>query len=474
MRKIKQAGVVISLVGAAGLSGAALRPNIIYVLTDDLGWGDAGFNGQQKIRTPVMDDLARRGAVFENYYSAAPVCGPARTSLMTGLHTGHAQIRGNPRWSTTSQAQSLAEGTVTVATELQRAGYTTLCAGKWGLNDNLAINTGHPLKQGFDEFLGFNTHGEAHFHWPDFIWHNTEKVDLGGKSNWLEKKTYADDLFAEKAVGFIRAAEGKPFFIYLNFIIPHYGITVPEDSQFPYRNLGWPKRMMPQSGHYHHDPEGNVSYAGMVSRVDAYMKQLVDVLREKGLEENTLIIFSSDNGHQYDDGFFDSNGPFSGGKCSLREGGIRMPAFAYWPGTVPAGSRISHICAFWDILPTFCELAGAQPSGKTDGISFVPALTGNSKEQRTHEYLYWEFNEREGPMQAVRFGEWKAIRLWDLNSGRMSPVQLYRLDGDLAEEEDLARKFPERVEQALLYLAGARTEHPLYPLEYLSSAAKPK
>jgi arylsulfatase A-like enzyme len=454
---------------SVAVSLAESRPNIIYVLTDDLGWGDVGFNGQKKIRTQFLDRLAAEGAVFQNYYSASPVCGPARASLMTGLHTGHSQIRGNPRWSTTSKALSLDPGTMTVAKELQRAGYATFCIGKWGLNDNLASNTGDPLKQGFDEFFGFNTHGEAHFHWPGFVWHNGGKVDLGGPLNRREKRVYADDLFTAKTVEYIAGAGEKPFFIYLNYTTPHLGITVPEDSQIPYRNLGWPSRVMPQDGHYEYDPDSNVSYAGMVSRLDSHMLRLVDALHSKGLDQNTLIVFSSDNGHEYDDGFFDSNGPFSGGKRSLKEGGIRMPAFAWWPGTVPAGLKVAHLCAFWDVLPTFCELAGIKPSEKTDGISFVPALTGRAAEQPVHEYLYWEFNEREGPVQAVRFGDWKAIRSWNRTAEQFDSVRLYRVDRDLAEADDLSAKYPEEALRALQYMS-CRTEHPLYPLSFLEDA----
>ncbi len=444
------------------------QPNLIYVLLDDLGWGDVGFNGQTKILTPTIDRLAAEGAVFENYYSASPVCGPARASLMTGLHQGHCRVRGNPKWSAVGKPVDLDETTPTFVQELKRAGYATACFGKWGLNENIAAGTGDPLKQGFDDFLGFHRHGEAHYHWPDFVWHNSQKVDLGGKSNWLEKKTYADDLFADKALDFIQRSDG-PFFVYLALTLPHLGISVPEDSQVPYRDKGWPKRWMSQKGHYHNDSEGNVSYAGMVSRADGYLNRLSRVLREKGIAENTLIIFSSDNGHEYDKGFFDSNGHLTGGTCDLTEGGIRMPAFAWWPGTIAPGTKISQNLAFWDVYPTFCELAGVEPSATIDGISFVPALTGKGA-QIEHEVLYWEFNERKGPMQAVRFGDWKGIRLWDMKNNRMGAVRLYNLAKDPSEQDNLAGRHPEKASQALAYMKKARTEHPAYPLTLLPAA----
>jgi len=453
---------------------SAPKPNMIYVLVDDMGWGDVGFNGQKKIRTPHIDQLAQEGAVLENFYAASPVCGPSRASLMTGLHQGHCKIRGNPKWSAIGKPIDLDASDTTFPQELQRAGYATACFGKWGLNENMEANTGNPLKQGFDIFWGFNKHGEAHFHWPDYVWHNGEKVDLGGESNWMEKKTYADDLFAEKAIKFIEQAGERPFFIYLAFTAPHLGISVPEDSQLPYRDRGWPERSMSQTGHYHNDPEGNVSYAGMVSRIDGYMKRLIECLRKQGLDKNTLIIFSSDNGPEYDKGFFDSNGMFTGKKRNVTEGGIRMPGFAYWPGTIRSGTVVEHPCAFWDIYPTFCELAGVEPSVPVDGISMVPALTGHPEKQQTHEYLYWEFNERKGPMQAVRFGKWKAIRLWNMKRSEMGAVQLYDLETDPSEQNNLAKSHPEKADQALRYMHKARREDPAYPLMLLTNALNKK
>lgn len=459
--------VTAAALGMGTALAEPIKPNIIYVITDDMGWGDAGFNGQQKIKTPVMDRLAAEGAVLNAYYAGAPVCGPSRATLMTGRHTGHCKVRGNPKWTQHGKPVGLDESDMTLPKELKRAGYANACYGKWGLNDAL-VRSGHPLMQGFDEFYGYNTHGEAHFHWPDYLWHNYEKVDLGGPSNWEEKKIYSNDLFTDEAEKFIEAHAGKqPFFLYLAYTIPHLGISVPEDSQVPYRELGWPVKKG-NMGHYRNDPDMNVSYAGMISRVDGYMERIVQKLKEQKIDRNTLIIFSSDNGHEFDTGFFDSNGIYSGKKRAVHEGGIRMPAFAWWPGSIKPGGQVDHACAFWDVLPTLCELAGVTPSQATDGISFVPALTGGA--QKSHPYLYWEFNEKTGPMQAIRFGNWKAMRHWDFKGEKLGPIKLYDLAKDPAEEKDLAAANPEVMERAETYLKTARTEHPEFPLALLPAA----
>ncbi|MFT5128081.1 MAG: arylsulfatase A-like enzyme, partial [Rhodothermales bacterium] len=368
-------------------------------------------------------------------------------------------------WTVGGKAIDFDDSDITIAKELKRAGYATGLFGKWGLDENVDAGTGHPLKQGFDEFWGFRTHLEAHYHWPDYAWHNATKVDLGGPENWKQRQTYADDLFTDKALDFIDAKAGvKPFFLYLAFSVPHKGISVPEDSQVPYRGLGWPKKHQP-SGHYRNDADSHISYAGMISRMDGYLDRLRRKLTEKGIAENTLVIFTSDNGHEYDKDFFDSNGPFSGKKRSVTEGGIRMPTTAVWPTVIKPGSVIEEPLAFWDVLPTFCDLAGIKPTRKDlDGISFGPALRGDLSAQRSHEYLYWEFNEGSGPMQAIRVDNWKGIRHWNARQKGMGALRLYNLAADLPEKNNLAGSHPEVADRLTRMLANARTDHPQFPL----------
>jgi arylsulfatase A-like enzyme len=387
------------------------------------------------------------------------------------MHTGHCRIRGNPRWTKSGRPVDFEESDVTLGTVMKAAGYACGYFGKWGMNENVSVGSGHPNKHGFDEFWGFNTHGEAHYHWPDYVWHNGKKVNLGGKSNWQEKKVYADDLFTQKAIDFINAGAGKkPFFVFLGYTIPHLGISAPKESWKQYQNLGWPKKKG-KSGHYRNDPDTNISYAAMVSHMDGYIGQLKEVLQKKGVLDNTLIFFTSDNGHEYDTGFFDSNGIYTGKKRWLHEGGIRMPTVACWPGKIKPGSKLDLPFAFWDIMPTFAELAdGKAPEG--DGISFLPSLLGR-KDQKQHDYLYWEFNERSGPMQAIRFdGTWKAYRAWQ--KGKMGPIQLFDLEKDPSEKKNLASANPEKVARAVKILEKARTPHPEFGLTPISRKGKKK
>ena len=452
---------LMSLLVTAVLAGS---PNIIFIITDDMGWGDVGFNGQQRFATPHIDRLASQGVVFDAFYSGSTVCGPSRASLMTGRHQGTCKIRGNPGWNTSGRTIDLDDSDMTIAKELKRAGYVTACFGKWGLNEDLEAGTGHPLGQGFEAFVGYNTHREAHYHWAPYIWRGYAREDWGGDANWKEKRIYSNDVFTDEAVRFIEEnALEAPFFLYLAYTITHLGITVPEDSRAPYENLGWPVVSRDSDTHYNNDPNTNTAYAGMVSRLDGYLGRIANVLKRKGIEENTLIFFTSDNGPHYDrQEFFNSNGPYRGYKRNLTEGGIIMPAFAWWSGTIRAGSRIDDPWAFWDILPTLCDLAGVKPSAETDGLSFVPSLLG--KPQPTHEYLYWEFNEKEGPMQAIRFGDWKGIRLWDNKANRPGPIQLYDLSTDPGEETNLAKRRPEIAEKAEKFLSMSRSHDPEYPL----------
>ncbi|MCG8449230.1 MAG: arylsulfatase, partial [Pirellulales bacterium] len=438
---------------------AADKPNIIFILADDLGYGDVGFNGQQHIRTPCLDALAREGIVLTQHYAGSTVCMPSRCTIMTGKHTGHATVRGNPAWTAIGKPVNIGPDDTTVAEELQRAGYRTAIIGKWGLAER--EDKGMPSRQGFDYFYGYRGHGEAHHYYPERLWRNDEPFDLPQNDTKKKQGDYAHDLVTEEALQWVTANQDEPFFLYLTYTIPHLELTVPQDSKQPYQNLGWPKRKM-WDGHYHNDPEGNTAYAGMVSRMDRDIGRLIDLLKREDLAENTLVIFSSDNGPEYEkkDGFFNSNGPLRGGKRDLYEGGIRVPFVAWWPGKIAAGSRSDHISAFWDFLPTACELAGVQPSdSEIDGISLVPTLMGEEDRQQKHSHLYWEFNEKQGPIQAIRQGKWKAVKFF------RKPLELYDLSTDVGEKQNVATEHSEIVQRMNQLLEQSRSEHPAFPLE---------
>ena len=430
------------------------KPNIIYIMADDLGYGDLGVYGQDKIKTPNIDQLANEGMKFLQHYAGSTVCAPSRVSLLTGKHMGHATVRGNPRWTSTGEPVDISSEEITVAEELKRAGYTNGMIGKWGLAE--AGLESMPLYQGFDYFYGYRKHGTAHHYYPDILWENNNPFHPEG-NNWHEKEgQYAHDSLTSKALSFIENNAEKPFFLYLAFTIPHYELTVPDESKEQYKNLGWEKRMM-KPAHYRHDEEGNVTYAAMVSHMDKDIGRIMELLEEKGIAENTLVIFTSDNGHQFDINFFDSNGKLKGKKRDLYEGGIRIPFIARWKGTIKAGTESDHIAAFWDFLPTACDIAGVTPSTNSDGISYLPTLLG--KEQKKHDYLYWEFNEGQGPVQAIRQGDWKAVKFYQ------KPVEVYNLKNDISENNNLAVNEPERVEAFEKLFKEARSENDHFPLE---------
>ncbi|MCI0463406.1 MAG: arylsulfatase [Gemmataceae bacterium] len=429
---------------------ARKRPNIIFILADDLGYGDLGCYGQKKIKTPHLDRLAARGMRFTQAYAGSTVCAPSRCALMTGQHTGHCLVRGNG-------LVPLRPEDVTVARLLQQGGYTTGLIGKWGLGE--PGTSGVPGKQGFDYFFGFLNQHHAHNYYPDYLWRNDEKVPLKDnvqvKDNIAGKKTtYAHDLFTQEALAFVEKNKARPFFLYLAYTIPHAnnergraegnGMEVPSDE--PYSKEPW--------------PQVNKNHAAMITRMDRDIGKLLDRLRELGLEEDTIIFFSSDNGPHREGGadptFFLSSGPLRGFKRSLHEGGVRVPMIVCWPGKVRPGSVNDHVWAFWDFLPTAAELAGVATPKGGDGISIVPTLLGKGK-QRQHEYLYWEFHEG-GFQQAVRSGDWKGVR-----KKQGMALELYNLRTDLGEKTNIAAQHPEVVARIQAYLKGARTESPHWP-----------
>lgn len=453
--------ITLGLAGIVGMSLSFIRPakvtkpNIILIVADDLGYGDVGFNGQIRIKTPNLDRMAAEGINFRQHYAGTAVCGPSRAALMTGVNTAHASVRELTEWSLNGKPADLNSTDVTVAEELKRAGYTTAMIGKWGLDEG--GTTGNALAQGFDFFYGYKTHREAHHYYPDYLWQNNTKIPLPDNNCEKKQGTYSNDTFVSQTLDFIGKNSQKPFFLYLPFTLPHNELTVADDSKQPYQNLGWPVRDM-KVGHYHHDPDGNTSYAGMVSRLDNYVGQILSELKKQNIDDNTLVVFTSDNGPGFDNGFFNSNGPFRGAKFQLYEGGIRVPYVARWPGKIKAGSVSDYACAFWDFLPTACALANVKPTTRIDGISYLPALLSQSKAQSVHPPFYWEINEQTGPIQAMLVGHWKGLKFYD------APFELYNLQDDPGETVNLADAHEDIVAKIQSMMVETRTDNPEFPL----------
>jgi arylsulfatase A len=447
-----------------GLSGAIQslpsppRPNMVVIQADDLGYGDLSAYGQARFQTPMLDRLAREGTRFTQYYAGSTVCAPSRTALMTGLHTGHAWIRGN------SEIPLRAED-VTVAMVLRDAGYRTAVIGKWGLGR--PGTDGQPDKKGFEYAFGFLDHRHAHRQFTDHLYRNGEAVPTDVDQD------YANDLFTKEASGFIEKPDTRPFFLYLNYTVPHAELRVPEDSlaavkghfpEIPFVNeTADGRRTGPDdvSLGYRSQPTPKAAFVAMIQRMDRDIGRLADLVKARGLERRTLFMFISDNGpHQEGGGdpvFFKSSGGLRGIKRDLYEGGIRVPMIAKWPGTIPAGRTSSHVWAHWDLFPTLAELAGAKVPTGLDGRSMTRALRG--RPQSTHEFLYWEFHER-GFQQAVRMGAWKAVRLQ-----KDGPLELYNLDADPGEGQNVAATNPAVVKRIEAYLATARTDSPQWPVK---------
>jgi len=433
-------------------SAAARKPNIIFIHADDLGYGDLSSYGQRNFKTPNIDALAAAGTRFTQYYAGSTVCAPSRSALMTGQHTGHTRIRGNARYP-------LQPEDVTVAEVLKSAGYRTALVGKWGLGE--AETVGIPTKQGFDYFFGYLNQRHAHNYYPSFLWCNEERVKLRnivpneddeGSGVSTNKLDYSPDLFTAEALKFIEQNSRASFFLYLAYILPHAnneaknkGMEVPDLGEFA--NKDWPE---PEKGK-----------AAMITRMDRDIGRLMALLKRLGLDNETVVIFTSDNGPHKEGGadpdFHNSSGPLRGIKRDLYEGGIRVPMIVRWPGKVKAGKTSEHVWAHWDFLPTAAAIAGVKPPANIDGISMLPALRG--QRQRGHEFLYWEFHER-GFDQAVRMGDWKAVRR-DL----VDPIELYNLKDDLGERDNIAAKHPEIIKKIEAYLKSARSESSLWPIK---------
>lgn len=437
---------------ARGDDAAKRPPNIVFILADDLGYGDLGCYGQTIIQTSRLDRMAQEGMRFTQAYAGSTVCAPSRCCLMTGLHTGHARVRGNA-------LVPLEPQDVTVAEVLQKAGYRTGLCGKWGLGE--PDTSGVPNRQGFDYFFGYLNQQHAHNYYPDYLWRNEERVPIpenvqGGKGWASERVRYSHDLIMDEAMQFIEREQAHPFLLYLAVTLPHAnnerggakgdGMEIPDYGA--YADKDWPT---PQKGH-----------AAMISRLDSDVGRVLDRLKELGLEENTLVIFTSDNGTHKEGGadpeFFKSSGVLRGYKRDLYEGGIRVPMIARWPGYVPAGAVSDHVCAFWDFLPTAARLAGVDPPTGIDGLSMVPALMGRPNAQPKHDLLYWEFHEG-GHKQAVRMGDWKAVR-----PNTKAPVELYVLSQDPGEAKNVAAEHPELVARAEALFQSCRTPSEEWPV----------
>lgn len=439
-------------------------PNIIFILADDLGYGDIGCYGQTKIQTPNLDRMAAEGIRFTQFYAGSTVCAPSRSVLMTGLHTGHTRVRGNAGQKN-PEAQILRDEDVTVAEVLKKAGYATGLIGKWGLGQD--GTSGHPNRQGFDYFFGYLDQTHAHNHFPDFLWRNTERVPLAngivpvgkeGAGYATNRVEYAGDLFAREALAFIEKHAREPFFLFYSVVVPHAnneraralkdGMEVPDYG--PYAGMDW--------------TAPNKGYAAMITRMDADVGRLLSRLKQLGLDERTIVFFSSDNGPQKEGGndptFFASSGPWRGIKRDLYEGGIRVPLIARWPKHIAPGTVSGHVGYFGDFMATAAELAGVKPPAKLDSISFLPTLLGRANRQPTHDYLYWEFYER-GFSQAVLIdGRWKAIRLKDTSQ----PIAIYDLKNDPGESNDVSSQNGRILKKAARLMQAAHQPSELWPV----------
>lgn len=478
---------VLSLVATVllGISpGSERPPNIVFFLADDLGWSEVGCYGQTRIRTPHIDRLAAEGMRFTQAYSGSPVCASSRCVLMTGLHTGHALIRGNKEvggWGPDEPEGQwpLPDETVTLAELLKDQGYTTGAVGKWGLGG--PGSSGHPCFQGFDFFYGLLCQRVAHNYYPTHLWHNHDVDVLDGNrwfkshqrlkavpeddSVWDQYATarYAPDAMIEKTLDWLQENKDRPFFLYYPTPVPHVSLQVPEDSLAEYDSAFEETPYLGTQGYLPH-PRPRAAYAAMVTRMDAHFGRILDLLDRLDLTGDTLVMFSSDNGPTFNGGtdstFFESAGPFRGLKCSVLEGGIRVPMIARWPGKIAAGTVSEHPCAFEDVMPTLMDVSGGETPTGLDGLSFAPTLLGAGVQAR-RDHLYWEYPGL-GGQQAVRVGQWKLVRE-NLRKGEVKTT-LFDLEADPGESRDLSVSRPEVLKRMLETARRARTRSELFPM----------
>lgn len=445
---------------------AQRRPNIIFILADDLGYGDVGYQGQHKIHTPNIDQMAADGMRFSYCYAGTAVCAPSRASLMTGLHTGHTPIRGNRGFKPEGQ-YPLPDSSLTIATVLQNHGYITGDFGKWGLG--YPGSTGTPNKKGFTDFFGYNCQTLAHNYYPDHLWSNTEKIELpentAAPAQAGADRIYSADLIHQHALEFLKTNKDHPFFLWLSYTLPHAQLQVPDDSVYTNYLVEF------------HDSL-RAAYAAMVSRLDRYVGEVRKQVQALGIANNTLILFSSDNGPHREGGndpaYFNSSGSLRGIKRDLYEGGIREPFVAVWPGTIRPGTSSDRPFAFWDLFPTFEAVAGISITRHIDGYSILPLLEGRPEKAKQHDYFYWEFHEN-GGRQAVRWGRWKGIRL-NVNTIADPHLELYDLEKDPRETTDVSAQHPGIVQHIKDIMTEAHRRNKDWPLlaSELNGHAPPK
>ena len=445
------------------------KPNIVYILADDLGWGDLSCYGQTHFATPNIDNLSKSGMQFTQHYAGCTVCAPSRSSLMTGQTTGHTFIRGNKEWNPEGQYPLEADA-VTMAEALKKEGYATGAFGKWGLG--YPGSEGDPNMQGFDEFFGYNCQRMGHNYYPYHLWHNQEKVMLEGNAV-QQTGEYAPEVIHKQALKFLEDNKDKPFFMYYPSIIPHAELFAPEEYIAKFRGKFDPEKVYKgvdegknfREGPYGSQPESHAAFAAMVDYLDMQVGEIIAKLKDLGVYDNTLIIFTSDNGPHMEGGadpdYFNSNGPFKGYKRDLYEGGIRVPMIAVWANKIKAGSKSDHISAFWDVFPTVGELTSARVPENTDGISFLPTLLG--EQQKVHDYLYWEFHEM-GGRKAIRKGNWKLVH-YKVNKPEETTTELYNLETDPGEENNVATDHPDVVQELEALMENARTPSEIFPFQ---------
>ncbi len=445
-------------------------PNIVYILADDLGYGDLSCYGQKKFSTPNIDRLASEGMLFTQHYTGCTVSAPSRSCLMTGLHTGHTPIRGNKGWEPEGN-WPLPANTFTIAGMLKTRGYVTGAFGKWGLG--YIESEGDPNLQGFDEFYGYNCQSLAHNYYPDHLWHNHDKIVLH-ENDSSKTGTYSADLIHKAALEFLEKNRNNHFFLFYPTTIPHAELFAKEEYMKQFRGKYMPEKSYNgvdsgptfRLGPYGSQPEAHAAFAAMVKELDDYVGDLLKKLQELGLDKNTIVIFASDNGPHMEGGadpdYFDSNGPLKGYKRDMYEGGIRTPMLVRWTGKIRPGSRSNHISAFWDVMPTFAEITGAKIPVPIDGISFLPSLLG--KKQKEHDYLYWEFHEQGGKM-AVRMDNWKAVKL-NIDKVPQCETELYDLSADSGEVNNIASSRPEIVKKMEEIMKEAHSPSIDFPFNY--------
>jgi arylsulfatase A-like enzyme len=445
---------------------AKSKPNIIYILADDLGYGDLSCYGQTKFLTPNIDSLSKEGMMFTQHYSGSTVCAPSRSALLTGMHTGHTFIRGNKEVKPEGQFP-IPDSIYTLAELVKERGYVTGVFGKWGLG--YPNSEGDPLKQGFDRFYGYNCQRLSHNYYPYHLWDNGKKIILQGNQD-NKKEQYAPNLIHKEALRFIEENKNAPFFLFYPSIIPHAELAIPEEYLKQFEGKYNPEKEFkatdrgvgPREGKYESQKYPHAAFAAMIHLLDDQVGEIVNKVKELGLEDNTIIIFTSDNGPHKEGGadpeYFNSNGNLRGFKRDLYEGGIRVPMIVKWKGKVKEGTVSDHISAFWDILPTFAEIIDVKIKKSIDGISMLPELLQKPLQQQKHDYLYWEFHEL-GGRQAIRKDNWKLIRY---NVDKREKYQLYNLEKDPSETINLAEQNQQLVLELAKILESSRTESKIF------------